>query len=265
MAGYGKWLGGGLGWALGGPIGGIVGFVIGALYDNASEQDKEKLGGSRHQTGTGAGDFGMSLVVLSAAVMRADGKVMRSELDYVKEYFKQQFGAQRATELIKVLKEVLQHQIPLRQVCLQIRQNTTHAVRLQLLHYLFGIAFADKNVGNAEFSVLNTIARYLGISQKDFFSIHAMYGFRGSSYGYQSGSYASSKRSGMHLTEAYSILEIQSNVSDDEVKKAYRKMAKKFHPDRVASLGAEFQKAAKEKFQKVQAAYELIKDHRGMS
>jgi DnaJ like chaperone protein len=59
-------------------------------------------------------------------------------------------------------------------------------------------------------------------------------------------------------------LEIDSSATDDEVKKAYRKQAMKHHPDKVSHLGEEIRKAAEEKFQKLNEAYERIKSARGI-
>ena len=261
--GYAKWIGGSIGWALGGPIGAVAGFALGSLFDNSSnvsqynEEFANRQKSHSQQQQTQGGDFGMSMVILSAAVMKADNRVMKSELEFVKSYLVQQFGTNQAKELTRALKEVLKHEVSVRQVCLQIRANMSHAMRLQLLHYLFGVAYADANVDRSELTTLNTIARYLGISQKDFYSIHAMFGSAGSN-----------ERPGtskLGLSASYKILEISSSVADDEVKKAYRKMAKKYHPDKVAALGPEFQNAAKEKFQKVQQAYEEVKKARGMN
>ena len=81
-SGYGKWIGGGLGWAFGGPIGGILGFMFGSMVDGMNR-------GTAEYTGTRTGDFSVSLMVLAAAVMKADGKVVKSELDYVKNFLKQ--------------------------------------------------------------------------------------------------------------------------------------------------------------------------------
>jgi DnaJ like chaperone protein len=60
----------------------------------------------------------------------------------------------------------------------------------------------------------------------------------------------------------YKILEIERTATNDEVKKAYRRMAMKYHPDKVSALGEEVENAAKEKFQKVNQAYENIKKER---
>ena len=183
---FAKWIGGSIGWSVGGPIGAIAGFALGALLDNSLADPAEKQrvyenAQQNHQTQPG--DFGMSLVILSAAVMNADQKIMKSELDFVKSYLVQQFGTQNAQELTMALKEVVKTQVPVRQVCLQIRSNMSHPMRLQLLHYLFGVGYADGVLSRVELNTLNSIARYLGISQKDFYSISAMFGRSGSSGG----------------------------------------------------------------------------------
>ena len=145
---------------------------------------------------------------------------------------------------MKILQEILKKEIPVRDVCQQIRNNMEHPMRLQLLHYLFGLSKADGHVHATEVEVIRNIANYMGISQVDFKSIEAMF--------YKD------------INSAYTVLEISSNANDDDVKKAYRKMALKYHPDKVSSLGVEFQKGATEKFQKVQDAYDQIKKERGI-
>ena len=247
---FGKFIGGALGWAMGGPIGGIIGFALGAMADdrsNDSSQQRIHQGQSRnyeqyrHHTQTG--DFASALLVLSAAVMKADNRLLKSELNYIRDFMAKQFGAARAAELIGIMKPILEKDIPLREVCEQIRYYMEHPMRLQLLYYLFGIAQSDGNVDKSEVHVIEQIATYLGISHADFNSIRAMY----------------YKDSG----SAYQILEIEKSATNEEVKKAYRKMAMKYHPDKVRDLGAEHQKSAQEKFIKVQEAYELIKKERG--
>ena len=257
MAKYGKWIAGTLGWALGGPIGGLLGFTLGSLFDNASsdvmswdgtgptiQQPKYSTQRERQQH-TGGGDFKVSLLILSAAVMKADGKVMRSELDYVKRFLVRQFGEADAKNQIKLLKGFLDQKYDLRPICIQIRRFMDHSSRLQLMRYLFGIADADRDMSTPEFKMLSRIAGCLGISHKDFASIKAMF---------------------IPTTSdsEYKILEITTKATNDEVKKAYRRMAVKYHPDKVSHLGPEHQKAAKEKFQAVSMAYESIKKSRGM-
>lgn len=240
---FGKWLGGGLGWALGGPLGGVLGFALGSAFD-ASEVTVQTASGTAGGSGPiGVGDFAASLLVLSAAVMKSDGKTLKSELDFVKNFLSNQFGEDKAQQQIFMLKEILKQDIPLHDVCIQIKQYMPHSQRLQIIHYLFGISKADGHVHELELQTIHTIANYLGVNAADFNSLKAMY-FR-------------------DVNSDYKILEIEPSASDEEVKKAYRKMAIKFHPDKVASLGEEVQKGAKEKFQKVLQAYENIKKQRG--
>ncbi|NQY67593.1 MAG: TerB family tellurite resistance protein [Flavobacteriales bacterium] len=243
MAKFVKYLGGGLGWAFGGPIGGLFGYFMGSMIDNAlSGEDTET--GTRSSGRTTPGDFGASLLVLSAAVMKADGKVLKSELSFVKDFYRNQFGAAQTNEQMAMLKELLKQDIPLQDVCLQIKANMDYSARLQMMHYLFGIARADGNVDNSEIDVIVTIARFMGIRPMDFESIKAMFV--------------------KSVDGDFKVLELDPNCTDDELKKAYRKMAVKFHPDKVSHLGDDHQKAAKEKFQKITDAHENIKKQRGL-
>jgi len=234
---YGKWIGGGLGWAFGGPIGGILGFIFGSMYDGMQS------GAYEYRT-TQRGDFSVSLLVLAAAVMRADGKVMRSELSYVRMFFERNFGPEEAGKNLYLLKEILKQDINLREVCMQIQTYMEYASRLQLIHFLFGIAQSDGKFDPREVNVIQQIAQYLNISQPDFDSIKAMFI--------------------KDTKSAYRILEITPAATDEEIKKAYRKMAVKYHPDKVSHLGEDVQNAAKVKFQKVSEAYEQIKKERGI-
>lgn len=236
---FGKLIGAGLGFTLGGPIGALIGFGLGAMYDTSKSIDEERA----YRSPT-AGDFAVSLLVLISAVLKADGKVVRSELDYVKAYLKRQFGADSATEALKMLRDLLKQNIPLEDVCLQLKSRLDYSSRLELMHLLYGIASADGHIHESEIQIINQIAYYLGISSADQVSIKNMF--------YKS------------VDSAYKILGIESTATDDEVKKAYRKLAVKYHPDKVSYLGEEFKKTAEEKFRKINEAYDKIKKERGM-
>jgi len=234
--GFSKWIGASIGWSFGGPIGAIIGMAVGSFLDASS---KSGVGLNKSQTATRSGDFEVSLLVLASVVIKADGKQDQREMDFVRAQFVQMYGRERANQAFKLFKEISkQTNIPTRQVCLQIRQMMDHASRLQLLHFLFGIAKSDNHVDESEVKVIASIASYLGVSVKDFESIKAMF-------------YKSSDM-------AYKILEIDPSATKSEIKAAYRKMAKKYHPDKVLHLGKEHQKGAEEKFRKVQEAYEQL-------
>lgn len=239
MGKFGKWVAGGLGWAFFGPVGGILGFALGSIIESSDKNSEF----TRNKTTTGS--FAMTLLVLIAAVMKADGKILQSELNYVKNYFQKAFGADSAKEAIVLLRDILKQDIPVDEVCYQIKNNLDYSSRLQLLHLLFGLSLADNHIDIKEIHIIERISTLIGISQNDYISIKAMF--------YKD------------VNSAYKILEIDPNDNDENVKKAYRKMAIKYHPDKVSYLGEDFQKTAKEKFQKVNEAYEQIKKERNIA
>ena len=248
MGNFTKWLGAGLGFTLGGPIGAAIGFAIGSFVDGFSADDitieqREYQRTVNQNPNTQSGDFEISLLVLASIVIKSDGKIDQRELNFVRSQFYAMYGKQRANHAFKLFKGVIKKDISARQVCVQIREHMPHASRLQLIHFLFGIAKADDFVSEKEIDEIRKIAGYLYINQPDFESIKAMF------YD-ESGS-------------AYKILEIEKTATDDEVKKAYRNLAKKHHPDKLQDLGEEHLKGAQEKFQSIQAAYEKIKKERG--
>lgn len=243
MAKFGKWLTGGLGWAFFGPIGGIVGFVVGSLIDG-TEQQPRMIGSEYPPQQTTQSGYIMSLLVLVAAVMKADGKILKSELEYTKQFFVRSFGTAAAGEAVKILRDLLNQNIPVTEVCQQIRKNMDHPSRLQLVHFLFGIADADGQVHDTEHKLIKHIAQQMGISQKDYESIESMFV--------------------ANTDAAYKILEVEPTATEEELKKAYHRMAVKYHPDKVHYLGEDIQKAAHEKFQKVNEAWETIKKQRGI-
>ena len=259
---FSKWIGAAIGWSFGGPIGAIIGMALGSIVGKATDSSPllgERQAGKKRRrdpyrqptyqrqcqkrSQTKSGDFEVSLLILASVVIKADGVQDQRELDFVRQQFTNMYGKDRANIAFRLFKGITKQNISTRQVCKQIKQMMDHASRLQLLHFLFGIAKADGLVTQDEIKQIYTIAGYLGISSRDYESIKAMF--------YNS------------TNNAYKILEIEKNVSDDEVKRAYRKMAKKYHPDRLSHLGEEHHDGAEEKFRQVQEAYEHIQKERG--
>ena len=235
---YAKWIGGGLGWAFGGPIGGVLGFMFGSMFDGMQ-------GGNYEYRQTQTGDFNISLLMLTAAVMKADGTVKRSELDYVKRYYFSNFGTEHGAQYIKMLGEVLKQDFNVQEVSTQIGRYMDYSSKLLLIQYLFGVALADGKHHPTEVSLINSISGFMGIGHKDYESIKAMF---------------------IKDTEsAYKILEVEEFASNDELKTAYRELAKKYHPDKVSHLGEDVKLAAEQKFTKLNAAYEAVKQERGIN
>jgi len=240
--GFGKWIAGALGWAMLGPIGGILGYYIASRvekYNQANVVYSEEQSRNQGQRNS----FLMSLLVLSAAVIKADGKTTSQELSTVRNFFTRNFGTQAGEEAEKIVREILNKDYNLFEVCGQIRSYMDYSQRLQLYHYLVALGACD-GLHQMEVDILETIATYIGLSKSEVDSIFAQ--FRPSN------------------DSNYRILEIEPNASNEEVKKAYRKMAVKYHPDKVATLGEDVQKAAEEKFKAVNQAYEAICRERGI-
>lgn len=241
--GLGKWIAGALGWAMFGPIGGILGYFFAANMERLAEASAG-YGGEQNSWNQGQrNSFLMSLLVLSAAVIKADGKVTSQEISKLREFFAANFGAQAADEAESVVKELVQKEFNLYEVCGQIRSCMDYSQRLQLFYYLVSLASCD-GLHQKEVDLLEVIATYIGISKDETDSIFAQ--FRPSN------------------DSNYRILGITPDATDEEVKKAYRKMAVQYHPDKVATLGEDVQKAAEEKFKAVSQAYEAICRERGI-
>lgn len=230
--------GAGIGWWLGGPIGAVIGLIISRI--TSFDESQPVASGDNRQNPDG---FIASLLVLMAAVMKADGKILKSELDYVKTNLVRMLGENRAKQAILALRDIVAQDIPVRDVAFQVRVNLDYSSRLELLHLLFNLGKADGHLSPEELRVILQIASDMGVSAADSESIQNMFVD--------------------NLDAAYKVLEIDASASDDEIKKAYRKMAVRYHPDKVIHLGPEFQKTATQKFQKVNEAYEKLRKNRG--
>ncbi|MDR9399881.1 MAG: TerB family tellurite resistance protein [Psychroflexus sp.] len=240
-----KWIGAILGYMARGFVGAIIGLFIGsildALFKNVQVKTGGSFGGSQSVTPQ---DFELNLLSLASLVIRADGIVNQKELDYVRMYFVQAYGRERANATFRTFNNVIKNrEISSDKICAYIRPRLRYEVRLQVIHFLFNIGNADGNLSQSELDMIQRISGHLQIGQRDFDSIKAMF-FKSAD-------------------EAYKILEIDKNATNDEIKKAYRTMAKKYHPDKLQHMDEAYQKGAKEKFNKVQEAYEKLQKERG--
>lgn len=226
--------------------GAILGFILGTVIDNWSRSSGNfKTVFNSEGPKVSPGDFELNLLSLCSIVIKADGNVSQTELDYVRAYFVQAYGKERANATFRTFNEVIKsRQVSAQRIGLYLQQRTRYEVRLQILHFLFGIAKADGQVSQAELNQLYEISGYLNLMKRDFESIKAMF-FKSAD-------------------NAYKILEIEKSATDAEVKKAFRTMAKKYHPDKLQHMDEAYRKGAEEKFRKVQEAYEHIQKERGI-
>ena len=256
--GAAKWIGGIIGFMAGGPLGALAGFVFGSLFDT----DSNDAGGyyreePTHGT-TYAGQrnsFLFSMLVMASYIIRADGRIMHSEMEFVRRFLRSTFGEAAVGEGERILlnlfeqRKQMDRQNPLafrntiRDCGTQIAANLTYEERLQLLVFLVEIAKSDGHVCNEEIEALKEVAIYMGLVKE----VESMLNLGSNS-----------------LSEAYKVLEIEPTATNDEVRAAYRRLALKHHPDRVAMLGEDIKKAAEEKFQSINNAKEQIYKARDM-
>lgn len=255
--GLGKWIGGVIGFMAGGPLGALAGYAIGSLFDNNAESNKQNHTNNNNNSGYGQrNSFLFSLLVMASYIIKADGKIMHSEMEFVRKFLRVNFGNEAAVQgndiLLKLFEQRKQMdaQNPMafkniiRDCGIQIKQNMNYEERLQLLSFLAEIAKSDDNVCGAEIDALKEVAVAMGLSASE---VDSMLNLGGNT-----------------LEEAYKVLEIEPTATDDEVKKAYKKLALKHHPDRVATLGEDIKLAAEKKFQQINNAKDIIYKERGL-
>ncbi|MAU36267.1 MAG: molecular chaperone DjlA [Flavobacteriales bacterium] len=226
-----KWVGIGTGWFFGGPIGAIIGYYIGKSFFNG-KNDHENA-------------YEVSLLILSSLVIKSDNKIVKSELEYVKKFFVNTFGVHKANKYFEIFNKLNKQSLnsQLRPVCQQLNKYVNHSSRLQIIHFLFGVAASDNEIHESEIQLIKKIASYFNINQYDYESIKSMFLNQGS---------------GHSLERWYKILEIDKHATKDEIKKAHRKMVSKYHPDKLQGVSKDIVKLAEEKFLLVQKAYENI-------
>ena len=285
MKWVGCWIGGTLGTMLGsGILGTLAGFCLGSIIDemmdsradsndyNTNKQDYYSQGNGYKQYQYGGqngssnahsneeqrNSFLFSMLVLSSYIIKADNKIMHSEMEFVRQFLRQNFGEQAVNQGQEILLKLFEIQKKqgiqvfrntIHQSCAEIKHNMDISQRLQLLNYLVIIAKVDGYVSPEEIKALKEVARHLGLTAKDVDSMLNM----------ENGARANS-----NIEDAYKVLGLSSTATDDEVKVAYRKMALKHHPDRVATLGEDIRKAAEKKFQDINDAKERIFKARGL-
>ena len=238
-----KWIAAFLGYYLFRFPGAMLGFFIGGMIDRY-KSGSSSIFQTRFSSNQ-PGKLQLNLLALSATVIKADGQVKTQELQFVRNFFIANYGSEQAAMIFETFNEQIKIEVQsISDLAMIFVQRTPYETRLQVLHFLFGVGNADGSISKSELNKIIQIADALGIRSSDFESIQAMF---------------------IKDTESsYKVLEILPSASAEEVKKAYRNMAKKFHPDKLQSKDPALIKGAQEKFQEVQKAYEAIQKERDL-
>ena len=254
MRNFVKWIGAGIGyfvgvklgdifgWEVGGPAGGIIGFIVGTVIDSLEIRLFRKS--NKENT---MGEFATNLLMVIAAVLKADEPIVKQQLDNVKIFLKQNFAEKEASKALILLRKILKQQIPLTDACAHVRPHLDYSSRLQLTHFLHKLATVNGQTSTARQNILNIVNIGLHVTMSDRRTVGV--------------SLAQTES----INAAYSVLGIHPSSSIIHIKKAYRTLAAKYHPDKVAFLGEEARKTSNEKFQQLSRAYEIIKKERGFS
>jgi len=253
-----------LGWLIGRSFWStVLGFFIGGFFDS-SNRVRVRV----NKRTTSRDEFIKTLLIFTSAVVKADnGKMVRAELDFVKTYLLRIIGPEKTQDALLVLRDILEKEFDINSVAQQFGGNASLQERLMMLQFLFELSATDGEVHESEMLTIRYIARGMGVSDRDFEALKSMFFAQQGNYGNRG--YTSSSSTGYryshHIENDYKILEVAPSVSDEELKKAYRKQAMKHHPDKVNHLGDDIRKVAEERFAKLNEAYDRIKKYRGMN
>lgn len=269
---------------------GLLGVITQGIYMAI----RDRIAGPQPDHKNPEDNFITYLLIFASAVMKADGKVMRSELDSLVSILNRHFRRpERVSAAIEEFRIIINKNYDILDKSVKFKYGTQMEARVLMMQLLCEIAAADGVVSYAERMQLDAFYRAFELSPDVYESIKAMYfpeyqqdteteagysetysGSGSQSYGGYSGRSSSSGSRGrqdyhgssvsQNLAHDYKILGVSPTVSDIDLKKAYRNLAKEFHPDKVSYLGDEMRQAAEEKFARLNQAYDRIKQSRGM-
>jgi len=206
-------------------------------------------------------DFTIEFLRLTAYILKSDRKVTSKELDFVYRFFIKEFGSELLPSYKKKLAIILKTNKSIHNSLKSIDNNQDPTTKLQLLNFLVKITIVDGFLTQNELKSLHLITKGIGLIPYQLESILAMYSFitEKEFQDKQKQKIKYKRNSHSKLDEAYKILELSKTATPSEIKKAYRKLVILYHPDKAMHLEKMYQKSAKEMYQKVTDAYELLK------
>ena len=245
MSWIGKIFGGSIGLMLGGPLGAILGATIGhSLVDQHQKNNRGSFSDLEQKQAL----FFTAIFAMLGKMAKADGVVTKDELNVVNQFMTHnlQLDARARQFAIGIFNEAKDSSDSFNAYASQFGQVFYHEPQLRQMFYemLFTLAMADGVLHPEEDKLLRSAPPLLNLPDGTYELLH--------------------KRLVKDLAPLYAILGISENVADSEVKKAYRKMANEYHPDKIIAQGLpeDFQKFAEDKFIQINEAYESIMANR---
>lgn len=248
MSWLGAGIGAGIGLMFGGPIGAALGAWIGGSFSS----------GLQRATGVGAGlnrdgaqaVFIVALFSMLAKMAKADGQVSKAEIRLVEDFMRDnlRLGAEDRQQAIRIFQNAKSDNYSIYDYAQQYRQLIRNqAMREMVYRLLFAVAYADGELHSAEEAILRRIPEYLGLPESLFFAMQGEFCGRG-------------PVSGNSLQQHYQVLECSPDVSDRDLKLAYRRKAAEFHPDKISAKGLpeEFMRYAEDQMKSITVAYDAI-------
>jgi DnaJ like chaperone protein len=238
----GKLLGLIIGFCFANVFGAALGFTIGALIDKLYKDGSFRFDMEERPRNYLQTDFIMSILLLASSILKSDADKDEKEVSFIKKFIAEHFGNEKLEEYFSVLEHSRLKEPDLKKITQQIRINSSYETRLQIIHFLFGLANADDLIHEKEIANIKVISIHLSISAEDFESLKVMFI--------------------SDIDQYYRILGIVASASVPEIKEAYRKQALKYHPDKTAIT---YSDNAEENFLRIKEAYDFIKNKRGFT
>lgn len=261
-----KWIGLILGYLVLGFVGGILGLFIGSMVDRVRRLG---LGAANPLTaGQRQAVFLEAVFVLMGKLAKADGRISQHEIDHVEEFIRKLgMSGEHRQEAIRQFKRGAEPGFDIAATVQHFMQHCGHTFNLRqvLLVYLTVMALADGRLDPAEREVLEQVAIQLGYSRAEFNRILDMVlGQAHFSSHQRAGAQTASSVS--ELDDAYKALGVVKESSNQEIKRAYRKLMSQYHPDKLMGQGVpeDMIAVATEQAKEIQVAYDLIKKQRGI-
>ena len=259
MSWWGKIVGGTFGFMMGGPLGAVMGAALGNYFDGGLEaiafDDSLGVGATERVQSA----FFTTTFAVMGYIAKSDGKVTREEIELAEQVMQRMhLTSEQRTLAINLFNEGKKEGFPLDDVLAQFKREAFRRRNLvqMFLEILISTALADGSLHSHEERTLQHIAARLNWRSEEFVHLLRMVSGQAQFGDIQ----AESKK----LDAAYDLLGVQKSVTDQELKKSYRRLMNQHHPDKLVAKGLpeEMIDIATQKTQDIKAAYELIKKYR---